>query len=736
MSVKSSCRCALCFAVVLSGALTLCSSSQVDRRQVTLTLEEADQMPVATARRSGHLGPPAPRGWVRDFRLLMVGSFVSMLGSRVSTIACPLLALFLTNSPFDAGLVAFAATVPSVLVYIPAGALVDRWDPRRTMLVCESGRGVTIAIIAVSLAISRPSIVLLIPVVIAEEILEVFSTLADRRCVRDLVPSDQASSAQASIETRAHVVVLAGRPLGVFLFSVGSILPFLADALSFIVSVSSIVSLKAKRIVAPRPTRISRQRLHDDIFAARDWLLKDKYARAALPLSAGATLIGQALIMVFLAWARTSSASSAWMGLVLAASGIGGVLGALAAPRFRMPFPISLVLLQMLAWAVALMLLAIWGSLGAWGPWSFPCMAIVMAVQSLTGALANIEIDTYLVRSCDENMLARVTSFGRLMAFSASAVGPLLGGVLFEFYGARNAVFGLVAIMWILALLACFTPSMWNRPVVETPAAPQLTGPWATVTGLCGTTVSGVRSIGVVFVHAARGLRAATVHAVGSVHPATTVLLGTTAGLSDTMINGARSAWSYWPAVRRWPHVLTRVSSAIIAKAAPSARRSLTAAQPPAFPAQSVNISIARISAADGRSLILVGHQDGEVPMRDPGTGRIAGAFAGKPEAINLPQWNTLPERAVFVLNVARQLASSTTPVESAADDLHPAPPKLSSGGRLTNMAAAPLVAPCRASLPQRRGLAAAQVTKFCAVRAESWASRMITASRDRCGRR
>jgi hypothetical protein len=77
------------------------------------------------------------RALLRSLRLRQPGSYVSMFGSRITTIACPLLALYLTNSPVDAG-IAFAATVPSVFVYLPAGALVEHWDPRRTLLACES----------------------------------------------------------------------------------------------------------------------------------------------------------------------------------------------------------------------------------------------------------------------------------------------------------------------------------------------------------------------------------------------------------------------------------------------------------------------------------------------------------------------------------------------------------------------------------------------------------------------
>jgi MFS family permease len=164
--------------------------------------------------------------------LLLAGSSVSMLGSRVTTIAYPMLVLYLTGSPVTAGWVAFAATAPSVLVYMPAGALIDRWDPRRVMLLSEFGRGVAIATVAVTVALGRTTIPQLVVTAVIEEILEVFSTLAERRYVRSLVEPNQASSALVRIEARTHVVVLAGRPLGGFLFELEPIFPFPFDAVS------------------------------------------------------------------------------------------------------------------------------------------------------------------------------------------------------------------------------------------------------------------------------------------------------------------------------------------------------------------------------------------------------------------------------------------------------------------------------------------------------------------------
>jgi hypothetical protein len=169
-------------------------------------------------------------------------------------------------------------------------------------------------------------------------------------------------------------------------------------------------------------------------------------------------VIAQALIMVFLVQAHTARLSPGMVGLVLAAGGGGGVLGAIIASRWPpQPKKISLILIQMLIWAVAFAFLA------ATDRRQFLLLAVVMAVLSLTGALGNIEVGAYLIRNVDENMLARVTSILRLMNISTYAVGPVLGGVLIQWYGAQDALFALFMIMLTLAILTACSPSMWGR---------------------------------------------------------------------------------------------------------------------------------------------------------------------------------------------------------------------------------------------------------------------------------
>jgi MFS family permease len=67
--------------------------------------------------------------------VLWTSQVVSTVGTRITSVAYPLLVLAITDSPVQAGIVAFAQTLPFVLLQLPAGALVDRWDRKRTMIV-------------------------------------------------------------------------------------------------------------------------------------------------------------------------------------------------------------------------------------------------------------------------------------------------------------------------------------------------------------------------------------------------------------------------------------------------------------------------------------------------------------------------------------------------------------------------------------------------------------------------
>jgi len=392
------------------------------------------------------------------FRVLMVGSSISMFGSRISTVAFPMLVLHLNNSAFTTGLVAFAVIAPSILFYMPAGALVDRWNPRRVMFVSEILRGLIIFSVVVMIAIfgQRVSIGFLIPAMVSEEILEIFFTLADRRYLSGLMERDNMASRQAYVEVRAHAVILAGRPLGPFLFVITPLLPFAADAVSFLASIASLVAVRRRDEPVRKLQRVRPKQLVGDIGQGYGWLRKDRHALRTVFLMAATSLVAQALILMFLSEAHSRRLSTLGIGIVLAASGAGGAVGSLFSrflPDKIRPFWFPI---QMLAWAVALAVLTMAGGL------TVDASAVAMLILGLTGAIGNIEFGTYLVSNVADDMIAKVTGIGQMLAIGACALGPVVGGFAIQRYGAQGAVEFLLAIVVALVFLSV-TPEIIKK---------------------------------------------------------------------------------------------------------------------------------------------------------------------------------------------------------------------------------------------------------------------------------
>jgi hypothetical protein len=355
-----------------------------------------------------------------------------------------------------------------MLAYIPAGALVDRWDQWWVMFLTEVGRAAALVTVFLALTLGGTArLAILLPAMIVEEVLEVFYVLADKSYLIRLAAHNKVSDGQASIEARTHAVILAGRPISPFLFQLNQAWPFLADAVSFCFSMAGLCWLKFSRQVLPRVSHSTEASLGTDIQDGLRWLRGNRRAALTTLLMACTTLVAQALIMMFLTLACESKLPPATMGVVLAASGAGGGLGALFAKRatrrgrvrrFLDPAKDYWLQMQLAAWSLMIMALAFAGGQAPW-------MALSMTVFSFTGAISNIRFGTYLAQIVPSDMQARVTGIGQFLFIGANAIGPLLGGVLVEGQLPTAAVLRLLVLAVFLTLISLGDPLVWRGPL-------------------------------------------------------------------------------------------------------------------------------------------------------------------------------------------------------------------------------------------------------------------------------
>src|SRR4051794_37133192 len=157
---------------------------------------------------------PTPLWKNRDYLLLWCGQTISVIGTQVSQLAFPLLVLGLTHSPAQAEFVAAARSVPWLLFALPAGALVDRWDRKRTMILCSAGSALALASIAVAFALGALTIAQIVVVSFVEGTLELIFGLAETSILPQVVPKEQLPTAIAQHQAQFAVGTLIGPPLG------------------------------------------------------------------------------------------------------------------------------------------------------------------------------------------------------------------------------------------------------------------------------------------------------------------------------------------------------------------------------------------------------------------------------------------------------------------------------------------------------------------------------------------
>jgi predicted MFS family arabinose efflux permease len=396
----------------------------------------------------------------RDFQLLWTGQAASALGSRASTVAYPLLVLTLTGSPADAGIVGFAATIPYLVLQLPAGVLVDRVDRRRAMIACDAGRMLVLAGVAAAVATGNAPLWLLILTALAEGCLTVVFSLAELSAIQLLVPSGQLEPALAQNEARVRGAGLLGQPLGGFLFGLGRAVPFAADAVSYGVSLVTLAGIRRSLRAADAEVR---RHPYTEMVEGLRWLWGQPFLRSTTLIVAASNGLFQAVTLAVIVVAKTHGASPAVIGIILAGWGVGGLAGAAGAAWLGKRLPAAAVVIGAnWVWAVLLPVVALVPEPLAIGT--------AGAGMAFVGPAWNVVLGSIEMRLTPAALLGRVQAVQMTAAYGAIPLGSLIGGFMLDRLGPGEAVWTLAGLMLVIAVIATLTPSV-RRPPVTVPAA-------------------------------------------------------------------------------------------------------------------------------------------------------------------------------------------------------------------------------------------------------------------------
>jgi MFS family permease len=378
----------------------------------------------------------------RDFRLLWGGETVSELGSQVSLLAIPLLAVgTLHATTFEMGLLTAASTAAFLIVGLPAGVWVDRLRRRCVMIVADVGRMLALGSIPVAYAVGGLTLIQLFVVTLASGILTVFFEVAYQSYLPTLVGREHLVEGNAKLTGSAQVAAVAGPGVaGGLVQTIGSSAAVAVDSLSFLVSAIAVGAIRAPES-KPKVPESGHPKLVHGIAEGIRFVFGNALLRAIAATTATSNLfsgIAAAVEIVFLV--REVHASPGAIGLLFALAGVGGVLGAFGAgPIARRVGGARATLIGIGASVGALLI-----------PLTMPGLGLLyfgfgMFLVSFAATVYNVNQVSFRQRLCPDRLLGRMNATMRFVVWGVLPIGALIGGVL-------GAVVGLRPTLWIGAL--------------------------------------------------------------------------------------------------------------------------------------------------------------------------------------------------------------------------------------------------------------------------------------------
>lgn len=378
----------------------------------------------------------------RDYLLLWSGQAVSSFGSQITSLTFPLLVLALTGSPAQAGLVGALRALPFALLSLPAGALIDRWDRRRTMIWCDSGRVLALGSVPLALAFGRLGLVQLGLVSLIEGCLFLFFNLAESSCLPRVVGKGQLPNALAQNQLTDSLAQLVGPSLGGALYGLGRALPFGLDALSYALSLLSLFFIRTP-LQEERATETGR--LRDEMREGLGWLWRQGILRLVALATGGLMVcsVGYPLIMIVLG--ERIGATPFELGLIFAGGGAGSIIGGLITPWLQRRFRFGPLLIGA-AWVWAITWLFF-----LFAP-NVPALVLANAASFVVVPVYTITQYRYRLAATPDRLQGRTNAIFRLIVWGSQPLGVALAGVMLERLGPDRTIWLLFVPQMLLAL--------------------------------------------------------------------------------------------------------------------------------------------------------------------------------------------------------------------------------------------------------------------------------------------
>nr|WP_221204043.1 MFS transporter [Modestobacter versicolor] len=376
----------------------------------------------------------------RDFRHLWAAETVSQVGTQVTMLALPVVAVTLLDAtPWQMGVLTALETAAFLLIGLPAGAWVDRWRRKRVLVVADLVRAVVLGTLPLAYLLDVLTLGQLFVVAAVTGTATVFFDVAYQSYLPALVDRDQLVDGNGKLEASRAVAQVAGPGLtGVLLRLVGAPVLVLVDAASFLLSALFLGSIRQPDTV---PDRADRRPLRTEIGEGLSFVVRHPLLRRIVACTGTANLFGSmtnALLVLYVI--RELGLSEATLGLVFSVGAVGGLLGAGTAAWYTRrvgegrAIPLSAVVFAAAGTSLPL------AAVGAPVVW----LVTGWFVLSWSTVVYNVTQVSFRQRLCPPRLLGRMNASVRFIVYGSMPLGGLAGGVLGEWLG-------VVPALWVAA---------------------------------------------------------------------------------------------------------------------------------------------------------------------------------------------------------------------------------------------------------------------------------------------
>jgi MFS family permease len=395
-----------------------------------------------------------------DFRQLFIGDTISQVGTEVSGLAIPVMAVVLLGAnEFQMGLLATFEFLAFLVIGLPAGAWVDRWRKKRVLMTNDLVRAVALGSLPLAWALDVLTLYQMFVVSLVVGCSTVFFDVAYQSYLPELVPSDRIGEGNAKLQASQSVAQVAGPSVGGFLIrAIGAPYTVLLNALSFVWSAFFI--RRIEHLDTP-PERHTRRPLVTEIREGLGFVLRNPYLvriTACTSISNLFSSMSGALLVLYAI--RELGLDEGDLGLAFGLGAVGGLLGALSVTRVtRWVGEGRTIPLSALLWVPFGVLMPLAGTVIP------PMVALVVSTfaTAFSVVLYNVTQVSFRQRLCPKPLLGRMNASIRFIVWGTMPIGGFLGGVLGTAFGARTVFWVAAAGAAVAALPVVLSPLLGMR---------------------------------------------------------------------------------------------------------------------------------------------------------------------------------------------------------------------------------------------------------------------------------